>query len=716
MVVGTSLVAFVAIGRSYADDDSDRQSLLNDIQRLLNDAAVDLDGIASDSSASDIESARSRVRDVKAKLSALDRVKGVDSTANKYVSDYPRLCDDFERAAGYLVQLKNDQRSVSEQARRCQDLERPMVEKASELEREKDGTRIEELRRLALDVGSKAEEWWRDVERKKSEMQGWVSNAQQFSGPDAWLTVSGKVHAGAGGMMAAWQADYAQADAACKDLRQRDRHPVIERALRELSTTAQGKDQLYVRLDEKLRRIEGLFKEVFGDSSASKVDEALSTMAEVEALVRQVDAVKGADRKAKQIAEQWPSYISAFDSSARALRALKHLQRELDSAEPRCKQDEDALREAMKKALTTRDPDALVEIPALAQKHGVFFTRSIEWMEQARTTNAGLLATVNYFDPRDDRWSPLKASMQAAARAVFEYREEQAKRIHSVCDNLAKGDRHPEVETFLKELAGVASNDLAVYQKEGAAWEADARGIYVLDCKDMQDLWDAWCAVEFEPNEAPEDSLVEQKTAEVIDKESRLIDEVLARIPALVETGKRLATKAKYRDGANAVLQEIEKQRERLEKLKRKNGNWRGNNNPASQFASTYGRTAHDKMGRDFRCNLYDQSGYPDLSRDRPDCIVVSGEAECWVLEFKPRDWVGEDKLLKYTSAVQSYYQERMRRGEDASSALGGHAFQALVETNCRRDRTKAKKDDEIVFRSRREPYDRCSQRYQCEQ
>jgi hypothetical protein len=309
MVLGILVAGVAVIGRSYADDDSDRQSLLNDIQRLLNDAASDLDGVASDSSTSDIESARSRVRDVKAKLSALERVKGSDSTANKYVSDYPRICDDFERAAQHLVKLKGDQRSVSEQAKRCQDLERPLVEKANEMEREKDGARIEELRRLALDVGSKAEEWWRDVEQKKSEMQGWASNAQQFSASDAWSGVTSKVQSATTGMMASWQADYALADTACKDLRQRDRHPVIDRALRELATTAQGKDQLYVRLDEKLRRMEGLFKEVFGDSSTSKVDEALSTMTEVDALVRQVDAVKGADRKARHIAEQWPSYI-----------------------------------------------------------------------------------------------------------------------------------------------------------------------------------------------------------------------------------------------------------------------------------------------------------------------------------------------------------------------------------------------------------------------
>lgn len=714
MVLGTSLVALMAIGRSYADDDSDRQSLLSEIQRLLSDAASDLDGVASDSSASDIESARSRVRDIKSKLASLERVKGSDSTASKYVADFPRICDDFDRAAQLLIKLKSDQRSVSEQARRCQDLERPLVEKANEMEREKDGARIEELRRLALDVGGRAEDWWRDVERKKTEMQGWASSAQQFSASDAWSNVSSKVQAASTGMMGTWLADYATAETACKDLRQRDRHPVIDRALRELANTAQGKDQLYVRLDEKLKRIESLFKDVFGDSSASKVDDALSTMTEIDSLVRQVDAVKGADRKAKQIAEQWPSYIGSFDSPARALRALKHTQRELDTAEPRCKTDEDAMRDAMKKARAEQDPDALVDIPALAQKNGAFFTRSIEWMEQARTTNAGLLATVNAFDPRDDRWGPLKSAMQTAAKALFDYREEQARRIHSTCDNLAKGERHPEVEAFLRELSAATSNELATYQKAGAAWEADARGIYVLDCKDMQDLWDAWCAVEFEPNEAPEDSLVEQQTAAIIDKESKLIDGVLARVPALVDTGRKLAAKAKYRDGANAVLQEIEKQRERLEKLKRKNGNWRGNNNPASQFTKTFGQQAHDNMSRKFSCNLYDQAGF--LSRDRPDCIQIKGKNECWVLEFKPYGWSGKDKLPEYTDAVQNYYQERMRRGEDASSALGGHALQALVEANCRKDYSKAKKDDEIVFRSRQEPYDRCAQRYQCEQ
>jgi hypothetical protein len=238
----------------------------------------------------------------------------------------------------------------------------------------------------------------------------------------------------------------------------------------------------------------------------------------------------------------------------------------------------------------------------------------------------------------------------------------------------------------------------------------------VLDCKDMQELWDAWCAVEFEPNEEPEDSVVEQKTAEVIDRESRLIDSMLARIPTLVDTGKKLAAKAKYRDGANAVLTEIEKQRVRLEKLKAKNGYWRGNNHPASQFAKTYGQRMHDKMGRDYSCNLYDVAGYPALKPDRPDCVVVKGRGDCWVYEFKPKDFRGFNKLAQYVDGVKQYHEERMHRDEGSASELGGHAFQALLETNCRADPSKDKKQDSLVFKSSTEPYDRCAQRYVCEQ
>ena len=74
------------------------------------------------------------------------------------------------------------------------------------------------------------------------------------------------------------------------------------------------------------------------------------------------------------------------------------------------------------------------------------------------------------------------------------------------------------------------------------------------------------------------------------------------------------------------------------------------------------------------------------------------------------------NKVEKYQDAVERYYTERMRRDEDASSDLGGHEFQTLVEANCRADASKEKRDDEIRFEQRTIFYDRCQRRYECEQ
>ncbi len=244
------------------------------------------------------------------------------------------------------------------------------------------------------------------------------------------------------------------------------------------------------------------------------------------------------------------------------------------------------------------------------------------------------------------------------------------------------------------------------------AWEADARGIYTLDCVGMQELWDAWCGVEFEAHEAPEVSIVEQKTAEVIGRSEQKIDTVLARLPALRATQQKLGAKAKNRDAIAALRDEMDKQEGRLKRLKKKNGDWHGNNNPALQFAKTFGQQAHDKLARDFRCNVYDKPGY--LSGGRPDCVVVNGKHDCWVYEFKPKDWNGTDRLADYVKAVADYYTARMQRDEEPSSDLGGRAFQNLVEANCRVSPDSPKKNDTVKFSHRYETYERCASRYQC--
>lgn len=76
LVVASGLVATIV----SADEESDRTSLIREIDELLGSAAAELSS-AESGSAGYVESARSRVQQVASKLSSLDRVKGSDSKA-----------------------------------------------------------------------------------------------------------------------------------------------------------------------------------------------------------------------------------------------------------------------------------------------------------------------------------------------------------------------------------------------------------------------------------------------------------------------------------------------------------------------------------------------------------------------------------------------------------------------------------------------------------
>ncbi|HWO17601.1 MAG TPA: hypothetical protein VNO30_02455 [Kofleriaceae bacterium] len=714
------ILAGTIAGVVSADDASDREALIREIDGLLGSAASDLRGAAgSGSGSSEVQSARGRVRQVKDKLSSLERVRGSDDRASNYVGRFPRYVEDFDRAAEALVQIKVNQRTLADLPRRCQDLDRQLVEQANRFAQDKDGDRIEELRRLALDAGSKAEDWWRDAGRKRDEMRRWEDDARRFSVSDGqWSAVTSNLHDAVARSLEAWMRELADVERECKNLRQRDRHPEVERVLRDLAGTAKGKDALYQQFEERLKRAESAIKDLASDSSANQLGDARDAVSEIERLVREVDAVKGSDRKANQIASQWPEYVRSFAPAATALQGLKAAQFQLDGVPAKCETSTRDLAAQLKKFIDDKDPDGLTEGPKLAEEAGEKYTRALAAMESARPTLRELVTAAVSFDPRDDRWNPLKRQVKEAADRMYEHWDKATRAVHDKCDGLAKGRRNPDIERFLTALGGTTQSELKDLQDQVAAWERDARDIYVLDCKDMQELWDAWCSVEIEPNEDPEIGVVAQKAAEIIDRESRRIDGVLARIGPLKETARKLGAKAKYRDAVAEMTREIEKHQGRLEKLKRKNGEWRGNNHPASQFTKTYGQQAHDKLASQYRCNVYDQSGYPGLGKGRPDCVVVNvgSSNACWIYEFKPQGYNGHDPLPAYKKSVSDYYTEMMRKNETPASNLGGAAFQALVEAHCREDPSKSKKEDRINFRTDFGFYDRCTQRYDCTQ
>jgi hypothetical protein len=720
VLVGAAVVValgLVCVTRPVrADDESDRKSLIYEIDGLLRDAADYLRNAGTSTSTSEVDSARDRTSRVRDKLSSLDRAKGDDDKARSYVSRYPRYLEDFDRASQSLKAQKADQRSIADVPRRCADLDKQLTEQAERFEREKDGERIEELRRLALDSGGKAEDWWRDADKQRDAMSRRADETRRFSVSDGeWSRVTSALQDAAVRSLELWMRDFAELERSCKDLRQRDRHPVVDRALRALEGTSKGKDQIYQQLDEKLKRAESNFKDLFGDSSSSKVADARGTMDEIKSLLDRLKESTGLDKKANLIISTWPDYVTAFTPAALALAGLKDAEHELDDVPYKCSVAARELQDKMDAYASNKDPDGLHVVPPEADALGERYTRALSTVDAARSTRDHLVQDVAAFQPRDDRWQPLRRQMKETADQLYAYWDQHREVAHRSCDELAKGRHNPAVEKFMEALGAKAQSDLKDFQDLVAAWERDARDIYMLDCKDMQHLWDAWCTVEFEPNEAPEDSVVLQETASIIDTELAKIGGVLVRLGPLRATAAQLAKKDKYRSTIEKIQKDVfDKQEPRLQKLQRQGGDWRGSNNPAFAFTTNYGKQAHDRMNRQKGCNVYDQEGYPLSTRGRPDCVKVEGKGKCWVYEFKPQDWVGTDPSPPYAEGVARFYTDHMRAGTTPESKLGGSGFQALVESNCRVDPSKDKKDDTIRFGHDIVPYDRCEHRYEC--
>ncbi len=131
--------------------------------------------------------------------------------------------------------------------------------------------------------------------------------------------------------------------------------------------------------------VEKQIKDVVGDSSASKVNDARSAISDIERFVRDLDNVKRSDKKANSITSQWPDYIRSFAPAATALVGLKKTQFALDAAPGKCEASTLKLVAALKKFVDDKNPDGLLDGPKLAEEEVTSTPgRSQEWKPGVR--------------------------------------------------------------------------------------------------------------------------------------------------------------------------------------------------------------------------------------------------------------------------------------------------------------------------------------------
>ena len=265
----------------------------------------------------------------------------------------------------------------------------------------------------------------------------------------------------------------------------------------------------------------------------------------------------------------------------------------------------------------------------------------------------------------------VRSALSAAARTMYEYFETKRSETSGACQYLMLKDDHPKLKRAIDEIKGKSSSEIDVLARDVATWESEARNSFRLDCDGMTAMWDAYCSVDFEDNESPEQSVAEQTAARLQSDMRSKMGPLLAQSASLQARAKTLS-KRRTRDEAQRLLAVIDKHKERLQRLLPRDV-WRGANDPLRFYAQEYGKVAHRQMENTYRCDVADKRFG---GAGRPDCIVASS---CELLEFKPNNpsaiKQGEDQQYRYKPAVEAFYTSFKQKKSDPPSEYGGESI-----------------------------------------
>jgi C4-type Zn-finger protein len=705
-VVSASLVVLSL--QAAADEESDRNYIIREIEGYLGDMRGYLDGVSGDSSSSDIDSAIDRADRVKSKISDLDRVKVSDSKAAEMVSRYPGYVDKFKESARYLKQMKDQQRSLDELPRRCEDKGKELSEKIRKYTDANDPKGIEDLPKLGREYGRPIVEAIDKADRQKSELEGWKDRAKYFSESDGrWSDVKSELRDAADEVYDYWKRRWEDSKKLCNDLTKEERNPLVEQGLRLLADGEKIRQELYKELDSRLDEAARLLDDLHGDSSDSDVESAIRKADELASLLDKLRNAKGDDRTANEMANNWPRFISAYRESTKTMKDLKQGQFLVDKGPQFCKDSEDKLRETIRGYVDRKDPKGIKELPLKAKYVGVSIQDKLQKADEHLGKMRSLKDAVRGFTISDGKWRYVSENLRDSAQSVYDYLEKAVQESHRACDELAKGESHREVVAAIKTLGEQASSAIDVFKRDAETWSQEAQSLFRLDCASMEQIWEAFCGADEEKNESPDRDTARARAKEIASPMISKVDGALRQYEDLKKRGSDLAAEEETRARAEQVLAKMKEIGDKFARIKER-GSLKGADHPISQFSIEYGKQQHDSMASSFSCDVYDKPF--DGADGRPDCVKAS---KCMVYEFKPKNdkavSKGKAQLDRYVGAVAKYYQERIRRGEAADSDRGGSAIIDVIKKNCM-------DGDDVEFDGKVETYNMCEKKYECEQ
>jgi hypothetical protein len=292
--------------RATADDESDRQELMRNIETSIGSAADEMSDLAGRSDDGKLSYALRYLSEAKSLVGKLSDKKGSDSKADRIVSYYPRYISDFEQAAQYIRRLKQGQFLADRASDKCQNDESNLQQAIRNYV-----GRPDDADEAPTKLPEKAREYQRvwqpqlaEWQRNKDEMARALSYATNFSvtESDKWSRLTSATKSAASTMSSQWEKQYAEAERACTRLGLGENHPDVVKALETLKSytgdTKQTVTQLKKDFNAWLREVRQIRE--FAIKDRDEIRAAICSAGEYEV-----------ERRVKEVADRWASQISS---------------------------------------------------------------------------------------------------------------------------------------------------------------------------------------------------------------------------------------------------------------------------------------------------------------------------------------------------------------------------------------------------------------------
>ena len=694
----------------------ERSDLIGRIEDKLEDAADALERLPDDSGDGAIDRARALVGEARRHADELARVAGDDSTARRIAEDFDDRQDDFHEALGHLRQMKASQRLAEPVTASCIERDKELGRLALELESRNDPDGLAELPREAGKVQEQVRRQLEELVRLDDRMDDAADDAGDFAADGPWRELSSTVGQVARGIFDRWRRGHEDAKRACEAVSRGVEHPVVRETLARLGSSAAGRKQVIEQLNRNASELWSTLARVSEDSGMGPIERARSLIAELERAIETLARTPTTDKETRIIVEKWPAGLAQLKPAVEALARLKQHQHDLDELPGKCELRKRELREAVEK--NGDDTDGIQELPALAEKLAEPVRVGLEKARERGREEDLDRDQADDVTVTEGALASGPSTLQREAEETHRTFAEALQKTEAACAEVVQGSNGPIVNQALTRLRAQASTTGDQLDRDVAAWTEAARGAYILDCKAMEELWQAYCGADWEPGDESPKDLAEQTAAAIQSRMQGSMKPLLDQLTALRPRVQALAKKRETRARGETLAALLDKEEPRLNRLVNQ-GTWRGNNHPLIQYARRYGADRHRAEWSALGCQVpTSDTGvavFPGGDHQKPDCIIArAGQCEIW--EFKPDSEAGRrdgpPQINVYKQTVPNYYTEKYRRKEAPDDSHGGMAFLDELRKHCfDEDR------DKIVFKTADvKYYTMCEKQYVCEQ